>query len=145
MIAGAVVRIDDFQFKSGDTRDKLVVLLSEPYYCASPSLRYYVGALLTSKPAYKGINFGCQSSDAIPNYFLPEGSCYLKRTSWLLFNEFFPIDRKWMADRVSQAVARQDGTIQPTSMIPILECAVECPDLRTKHREALVRQLASYR
>ncbi|MBE0507713.1 MAG: hypothetical protein IBX50_13555 [Marinospirillum sp.] len=80
MSAGDVYFDRAFQFHDGEIGEKLIVILgsekSTTLVCKTTSQNYG-----------KGITYGCQNSDRIPNFYLPLNSCYLKKPTWICLTE----------------------------------------------------------
>lgn len=122
MTPGSVWFDAEFHFHDGETGEKLFVALG------NAGLTYLV-AKTTSQQHGRGTDFGCQPSDRFPNFFLPPGSCYLKKPTWICLDEFYEFDaRSVMRKQLS-------GQVKPVCTLPneiarlVQDCAMLSLDI----------------
>jgi hypothetical protein len=82
---GSVFFDEAFTFHDGESGEKLFVVLGSAGNTG-------VVAKTTSQQHGRGTVFGCQPTDRFHNFFLPPGSCYLKKTTWVCLDEFYELN-----------------------------------------------------
>jgi hypothetical protein len=85
MIPGTLLVDEHFRFSDGNIGKKILVVLNDG------GVGYYIVVKTTSKDSHKGLNYGCQTQNRYPNFFLPQNSCCLKKDTWIGLDEFFEL------------------------------------------------------
>ena len=84
-------------------------------------------AKTTSQQNGRGTVFGCQPTDRFHNFYLPPGSCYLQKSTWICLNEFYELDFKVMLRK------RFEGKVNPVCTIDDHILAVQQCALFSSH------------
>ncbi len=136
MTPGTVIFDREFPYHDEDKDDdhgrKLLIILNDG------SSGQYIVIKTTSQPRHKLRKFGCQSADYYSNFYLPQGSCFLRKHTWLLLGKFYEFDLNYfLRGRVS---GRMDvlGTLPSDILKPLLDCAIDCDDIETAYEQILI-------
>lgn len=131
MTPGTVLFDKNFTFHDGASAEKLFVLLSDD------SAGVYVAIKTTSQPQHKGRDEGCQTSDKYPNFYVPDGTTFLRGESWLLLGEFYEFDSTRLRHKVSTGEIRQVGNLPRDVIVELLACAIDCFDISDRQADIL--------
>lgn len=132
MTPGSVLFDTQFKFSDGSTGRKILVVLNDG------SAGVYVIIKTTSKDKRKGRNYGCQSSDRYPNFFLPDGKCFLQGDSWLMLDEFFEFNLQNLLAKRFAGQMKPLGVLPENILKELLDCAIGCDDISQAQEQVLV-------
>jgi len=130
MNPGSVFFDTAFVFNDGETGEKLFVVLGAEKGTV-------VVAKTTSQAYGKGINYGCQPNDRFHNFFLPQNSCYLKKSTWVCLNEFYELNQSELFQKKFSGIVRHMFDISPAITREIQDCALQSEDISLR-QEGLV-------
>ncbi|MCD0493849.1 hypothetical protein LQD23_16330 [Chromobacterium violaceum] len=119
----------DFVFSDGAQKDKYLVVIGA-------SEKVLVVAKTTSKSHHYRLDFGCQSGNRYPAFYLPTGSCCFKLPTWVCLNEFYELDKTLLMGKLYSGEARGFGQIGKHTR-DIQFCAKDCDDI-TMFQESIV-------
>lgn len=122
MNPGSVFFDKSFAFHDGESGEKLFVVLGTVDLIS-------VVAKTTSKQAGKGVQFGCQPKDRFHNFFIPPGTCYLKKATWVCLNEFYELKSKAVLQKSFNGQIGPVCVIDNSIMRQIQDCALESMDI----------------
>ena len=138
MKPGAILYDRDFVYSDGERGEKLLVLLNDG------EIGYYIVVKTTSNGIHKGRKLGCQLTDNYPNFFLPEGSCWFCKDTWIGLDRFFESDvHKLLDKRFSRQIIELRGNLSPKITCSLLECAIKSEDISLRNRYILKETLSS--
>lgn len=123
MTSGTILTDTQFLYSDGTTGKKILIVLNDG------EVGHYIVIKTTSKDTYKGLVYGCQSHDRYPNFYLPKGSCCLRKHTWALLDQFFEFDRVHMLTHGVSGRIRQIGVLPTAILKELLICAAECEDI----------------
>src|SRR4051794_32450301 len=90
-----------------------------------------VAAKTTSQQSGRGTFFGCQPNDRFHNFYLPPGSCYLKKSTWICLDEFYELEPKAMLKKRFAGIIKPVCTIENPTLRLIQDCALISLDIST--------------
>lgn len=131
MTPGTLCVDNNFQYRDGKTGKKILVVLNDG------SIGYYLTVKTTSKDTYKGINYGCQTSDRYPNFFLPRGSCCLHLDTWVMLDDFFEFRSHDVLARHFSGQMNRIGILPEEITKELLNCSINCYDITIAQTAAL--------
>lgn len=131
MNPGSIFFHPQFVFHDGSKADKLVFVLG-----TTPSK--LVVAKTTSQARYRRLTHGCQGSDHYPGYLLTLGCCFLKKNTWLCFNEFYEFDIAQLQAKMVLGEIYRMGEVSAELARDAQACAVSTDDI-TNDQEQIVR------
>lgn len=107
MNCGTVLYDKAFQFSNGQTIDKLLVVLCE-------FGNNHLLLTTTSQVGPRKTKPGCQVADKPPTFFLPKGSCWFSKDTWVELHEVNELDAN------IHDYKKQDGTtIEHKDALPV--------------------------
>jgi hypothetical protein len=124
MTPGTILFDKDFKFFDGESAPKLLVL-------NDGGCGYYVVVKLTSQRHEKSVVAGCQPRDRFQNFYLPQGSCGLSKSSWVMLYEFYEFDPHDLAH------LKVIGNLNEPTTKTLLVCAIESLDISDRHAQML--------
>jgi hypothetical protein len=119
---GSVFFDEDFEFHDGETEEKLFVVLGTLGNIS-------VVAKTTSKQRGRGLIFGCQPRDRFHNFYLPPGSCYLKKNTWVCLDEFYELNAKIMLQKRFDGKVKAVCNLEAKLIRQIQDCSLQSPDI----------------
>lgn len=128
MNPGSVFFDEEFAFHDGETGEKLFLVLGTVGAVS-------VVAKTTSQQNGRGTVYGCQPNDRFHNFYLPPGSCYLKKSTWACLNEFYELDPKVMLKKRFDGKIKPVCTIENSTLRLIQDCALISLDISTSQHE----------
>ncbi len=136
MNCGTILYDRDFQFhNTGKIIDKLSIVVCESGDC-------HFALVTTTKELGKGRNGGCQISDKPPNYFIPAGSSWFDRDTWILLDELAELNNLVLDEKVqSKTVTYHENQIPREKLRQILECAMQSPYMDGFDKEFVLRAM----
>jgi hypothetical protein len=135
MKPGTLCEDTQFIYRDGQTGKKILIVLNDG------SAGYYVVIKTTSRDRYKGISYGCQSSDRYPNFFLPKGSCCLSKDTWAMLDDFFEFKAQELLAKHFSGQIRRIGILPDKIIEELLRCAANCDDVTTSQTTILQQML----
>ncbi|WP_416268831.1 hypothetical protein SD235_04900 [Burkholderia cepacia] len=135
---GQVLFHKDFKFADGETKDKYLVVLGK-------SNRSVIVAKTTSKGTRYRNDYGCQSANRYPAFYLPKGSSCFPVCTWICLDEFYELTVGGEDSLSSRMIAGQIyryGLLGDSTMRDIQFCAVGCDDITSAHEEVIRGSLA---
>ncbi|PUB79759.1 MAG: hypothetical protein DBO99_02815 [gamma proteobacterium symbiont of Ctena orbiculata] len=136
MIPGSIFFDTDFHFHDGSDGEKLFIILG-----SRDSIT--VTSKTTSQQHGRGTAYGCQPEDRFHNFYLPQGSCHLKKCTWICLDEFYELSATQLLQK------RFNGSVNhicnlPVEMIkPLQQCALDSLDITSFQKEIIRSCLAS--
>jgi len=121
----------DFVFHDGAQKDKYLVVLA-----AHQS--NIVVAKTTSKGHHYRNDFGCQSANRFPAFYLPRGSCCFRTDTWICFEEFYEFKAQELTQRIVSTIVNQYGLLGNELTRDIQFCAMGCDDI-SAYQEKMVK------
>jgi hypothetical protein len=121
----------DFQFRDGEIGRKIFVVLSDG------GCGYYVVAKTTSRGRLYRNDYGCQSGNRFPCFFLPQGSCCLRESTWICLDEFYEFDRRELLQKHFTGTVNRLGALKEEMTLDVVTCAINCPDVTTQQESVL--------
>lgn len=134
MTPGSVLFDTQFKFSDGTLGQKLLVVLNDGL------AGVYVVLKTTSKDKHKGRNFGCQSRDRYPNFYIPQGQCCLRGESWIMLDQFFEFRREDLLTKRFAGQMKTLGVLPNGILKDLLDCAIGCEDISLA-QEQILRQM----
>ncbi len=131
MTPGTLCEDSQFMFSDGSIGKKILVVLNDG------STGYYIIIKTTSRDTYKGISYGCQSSDRYPNFFLPKGCCCLHKDTWVMLDQFFEFKAYELLAKHFSGQMRRIGVLPDQIVKELLDCAINCDDVTTLQADVL--------
>ena len=122
MNPGSVFFDEEFTFHDGETGEKLFLVLG-----TVGSLS--VVAKTTSQQHGRGTVFGCQPTDRFHNFFLPPGSCFFKKTTWICLDEFYELSPTKMLKKAYDGKIKPVCTIENSILRLIQDCGLVSFDI----------------
>ena len=138
MSPGTLLVSDNFIFSDGSIGKKILVVLNDG------NIGYNLVVKTTSKDTHKSSNYGCQTQDRYPNFFLPQHSCCLEKDTWIGLDEFFEFTTAELLARHFSGEIRTIGVLPDKTVKKLLECAIDCDDILAKQIEVLIVQLSQF-
>jgi hypothetical protein len=132
MNCGTILYDEKFQFSNGEIVDKLLIVICD-------FGTNYLVLNTTSKQHRKSNTSGCQISDKPPNYFLPKGSCWFIKDTWIELDEVFEIDSYTLQEKKKDRVIRHKDNLSDLLMKDILKCALQSVDIDLYYLEFIER------
>lgn len=102
---------------------------------------YYIAVKTTSRGTFKSVTYGCQATDRYPNFFLPVGSCCLKKNTWTLLDQFFELTAHLLLTKHFTGQIHHIGILKSDLLKQLLECAIICDDITLNQKEILEKVL----
>jgi hypothetical protein len=130
MIAGAIFFDKDFHFHDGNDGKKLFIILGT-------NKGIVVFAKTTSQPYGKGITYGCQPNDRFHNFYLPNNSCYLKKSTWVCLDEFYELKESELLQKRFGGMVNHICDLTPQITRELQNCAMLSEDI-TPRQEAII-------
>lgn len=123
---GSIFFDEEFTFLDGGSSPKLFVILGTQD-----------GVSLVVKTTSNGRlylnDYGCQSVARFPAFFLPQGSCFLSKHTWLCLGEFYEFTcDQLFRDMVSGKIRRM-GELSQQLVGEVMDCALGCEDATDHH------------
>ncbi|RQQ08388.1 hypothetical protein DF161_29140 [Burkholderia stagnalis] len=135
---GQVLFHKDFKFADGDTKDKYLVVLGK-------SAQSVVVAKTTSKGSRYRNDFGCQSANRYPAFYLPKGSCCFQMCTWICLDEFYELTvggGDGLSSRMISGQINRFGLLTDGIVRDIQFCAMTCDDITSAHEDVIRSSLA---
>ncbi|NRH29225.1 hypothetical protein [Pseudomonas sp. MS19] len=131
MKPGTIFFHKDFMFADGTTKNKYLVVLGN----------IDSGVVLAAKTTSKGHNFrndfGCQSANRFPAFFLPAKSCCLPLSTWICLGDFYELEISKLNTGVVSGDVYQFGHLGDPLTRTVQFCAKGCDDI-SSHQEAMI-------
>ena len=137
MKPGTILYDTDFEYRDGESGDKLLILLN------NGEVGFYIVVKTTSNGIFKSRKSGCQLKDKHPNFFLPKGSCWFDKDTWVGLNEFFPFDAKELLNKHFSRQLEIKAYLSFKITKSLLACAIRSDDIILLHRNILNKILTS--
>ena len=124
MNCGTVLHDKHFQFhNTGSQTNKLSIVVQMTGTA-------HFALVTTTQSKGKNREPGCQLKDTPPNFYLPQGSCWFNKETWVLLDILHEFD----GDILEAKIADRDidvfeNQLPSTLLKAILNCALESPDL----------------
>ena len=119
MNCGTVLFDKNFQFSDGATSDKLLIVVCE-------FGTDHLILVTTSRAHSKGRKYGCQLADKPSNFFLPKGSCWFDRDTWVELHEVIELSSTIHEHKKKDgAVVEHRNVLSADLMKSILDCALQ--------------------
>lgn len=134
ILPGHILFHRDFKFNDGATKDKYPVVLGK-------SDHHVVVAKTTSKGSRYRNDFGCQSGNRFPAFYLPQGSCCFPVCTWICLDEFYELTvagRDSLSSRIIAGQINRFGSLADNIVRDIQFCAMNCDDV-TVVQEGVIR------
>lgn len=119
---GSIFIHHNFAFKDGETGKKLMVILGN-------FNNHVVVAKTTSQQHDRGITYGCQPNDRFHNFYLPKGSCYFEKCTWVCLDEFFEFTDKDLFEARLKNEMFLSGNLETHHLMKLQNCALESLDI----------------
>ncbi len=132
MTPGSILLDRKYAFQSGDSGQKFVIVLNDG------SDYPYIIVRTTSQQKNRGTIFGCQSNDRFPNFFLPQGSCYFSKHTWIQLEDFREFHIGDLLDKLKAGEIFRAAELPKDLTIKLLRCAISCDDI--SHAQAGILQ-----
>ncbi len=136
MNPGTVFSNNIRQITDGTQPRKLLIVLNDGEHYP------YISVTTTSKPSTaRGTEYGCQTDNRFPNFFLPLHSTYLKENTWIQLDYFAELSPRQLTHRFN------NGTIDRVCQLPnkifkeLLVCAISSRDITGNQEKELWRVL----
>ncbi|WP_124365470.1 hypothetical protein [Pseudomonas sp. R1-43-08] len=130
MQAGTVLLHKSFMFADGATKDKYLVVLGKAQ-----------GTVLAAKTTSKGHryrnDFGCQSANQYPAFFLPAKSCCLPLNTWICLGDFYELKEDALIGGITSGNVFRVGLLGDTFTRDVQFCAKGCDDI-SSHQESII-------
>lgn len=120
----------DFVFHDGAKADKYLVVLGT-------SDSHLIVAKTTSQGHQYRNDYGCQSGNRFPAFFLPLGTCCMKKNTWVCLDELYELDKTALTAKIVAGIVHGYGKITALAR-DIQFCAMNCIDTTT-HQENIIR------
>jgi hypothetical protein len=133
---GSVFFDEKFAFHDGESGEKLFLVMGTVGAVS-------VVAKTTSQQNGRGTVFGCQPKDRLHNFYLPPGSCYLKKSTWICLDEFYELEPKAMLKKRFEGIIKPVCTIDNSILRPIQDCALISFDISTDQHAVVTSCLVS--
>ena len=116
----------DKQFQFSDTQaviDKLLVVLCEIGHD-------YLVVLTTSNPKFKSSTPGCNIMDKLPNFYVPVGTSWFTKPTWILLNEVYDTSHHILNQKIADGtITLFPNVLSSSVMKDLLDCALESIDI----------------
>ncbi len=122
MTPGSVFFHEQFVFHDGASGEKLFVVLGSEGNVA-------VVAKTTSRQRGKGTIFGCQPTDRLHNFYIPQSITYLNKCTWVCLDELYEIDLRKALQLRMQAIIKPVCTFEGEIIREIQNCALLGEDI----------------
>lgn len=137
MTPGTILFDGNFEFKDGDSGEKLFIALNDG------ANGVYVCVKTTSKGHRYSMTSGCQALDRFPNFFVPKHGCCLKENTWIQLDAFYEFERANLIQKVMTGEIVRVGTLDEPMTKDLIVCATHSEDLTKFQEKELTRQLAA--
>jgi hypothetical protein len=127
---GSVFFDEEFAFHDGETGEKLFIVMGTVGAVS-------VVAKTTSQQNGRGTVYGCQPNDRFHNFYLPPGSCYFKKSTWVCLDEFYELDPKAMLKKRFNGKIKPVCTIEDSILRLIQDCALISLDVTARQQEVV--------
>jgi hypothetical protein len=87
---------------------------------------------------------GCQADDPYPNFFLPKGSSFLEKNTWVCLDHFIEVNTWKFDDKRARSKIWKIGEIKRDETIQLLSCALACEDISGWQIRVVERMLGSF-
>lgn len=131
---GSIFIHHNFAFKDGETGKKLMVILGN-------FNNHVVVAKTTSKQHDRGITYGCQPSDRFHNFYLPQGSCFFQKCTWICLDEFFEFTDKDLLEARLRNELYLSGKLENHHLSKLQNCALKSLDISEKQEQTITESL----
>lgn len=121
MHPGDVYFHKNFVFHDGAQKDKYLVVIGS-------NETLLVVAKTTSQGHNYRNDFGCQSANRYPAFFLPQGSCCMPLPTWICLGEFYEFNKAAFTTKILAGEVNAFGKI-PSFARDIQFCAIGCDDI----------------
>lgn len=132
MTPGTIFFHKDFKFSDGETSDKYLVVLGN----ARKN-----GVILVAKTTSKGhryrLDFGCQSANRYPAFYLPQKSCCFPRCTWVCLSEFYELKETALMQSMAIGEVYRFGVLEDSFTRDLQFCAKGSDDI-SSHQEAMI-------
>jgi hypothetical protein len=119
MNCGTVLYDKAFQFPNGETIDKLLIVLCE-------FGTDHLVLTTTGQQHTKQASPGCQIKDKPPTYFLPQGSCWFDRNTWVQLHVIYELDSTINNYKKSDGTVIEHKNALPLELMKgIIDCALQ--------------------
>ncbi|WP_186079162.1 hypothetical protein [Burkholderia gladioli] len=135
---GQILFHKDFKFTDGATKDKYLVVLGK-------SDHNVVVVKTTSRGSRYRNDFGCQSGNRFPAFYLPQGSCCFPVCTWICLDEFYELTVSGsdsLSSRIISGQINRFGSLADGIVRDIQFCAMNCDDITSVHEGAIRSSLA---
>ena len=131
MIAGSIFFDKDFHFNDGnDGKILFVVLGSEK--------GVVIVAKTTSQPYGKGITYGCQPNDRFHNFYLPNHSSYLKKSTWICLDEFYELKESELLQKRFSGIINHICDLNQQITKELQDCSILSEDISSKQENIII-------
>ncbi|ENX02623.1 hypothetical protein F900_01069 [Acinetobacter modestus] len=119
---GSVFLHKEFEFADGGKAQKFFVVIGRHNGVV-------IAAKTTSQQHGRGISYGCQPSDRFHNFYLPTGSCYFDKCTWVCLDEFYEFSDSELFNARFSGTVRFTCTLDAAHMKILQDCAKESEDI----------------
>lgn len=131
MAPGTIIFHKDFKFSDGATKDKYLVVLGN----------LKTGVLLMAKTTSKGhryrLDFGCQTANRYPAFYLSKGSCCFPVCTWICLDEFYEFNETALMQVMARGEVYRYGELENSLIRDLQFCAKGSDDI-SSHQEAMI-------
>lgn len=131
---GSVFLHKEFEFSNGEKAQKFFVVVGN-------LSGIVVAAKTTSQQHGRGIDYGCQPSDRFHNFYLPKGSCYFEKCTWICLDEFYEFSDSELFNARFTGTVKFICTLDKAHMKILQDCATQSDDI-TEIQENIIRSSA---
>lgn len=131
---GSIFIHHNFAFKDGETGKKLMVILGN-------FNNHVVVAKTTSKQHDRGTTYGCQPNNRFHNFYLPTGSCFFEKCTWICLDEFFEFSDKDLLDARLKNELYLSGKLEDHHLYKLQLCALESIDISGEQEQTILESL----
>ena len=119
---GAIFFDEEFVFHDGEVSQKLFVVLGSQNGSA-------LVAKTTSRNRRYTNDYGCQTSNRYPAFFLPRGCCCFQEHTWVCLSEFYEFTSSRLFQDMVFGKIRLIGELPNDKAKEVMLCAKECDDI----------------
>lgn len=129
---GSIFIHKNFAFKDGEIGKKLIIILG--------NLNNHIVAVKTTSQQYdRGLTYGCQPNDRFHNFYLPQGSCFFSKCTWVCLDEFYSFnDNELFLQRAEQNLF-YSGDLSLEHLYKLQLCALDSFDI-TGDQESIIQR-----
>lgn len=132
MTPGSVFFDKNFHFNDGNDGKKLFIVLG--------SKEGLIIVVKTTSQHYgRGITYGCQPNDRFHNFYLPNNSCYLKKSTWVCLDDFYELKQSELLQKRFTGIVNHICDIAPEITRELQLCSILSQDITNK-QEAIIKK-----